>query len=360
MLKDVVENVAPALPGRLGSPDMVLRDDPRADPRLIAALAPFGLDGAPAPAPFGVDAPLEAKLEFCAAAEPGFEGLFQALLAEVPSPDGVESSTEMITGIDGNEIDLFIHRPAGVSETLPGVLHIHGGGMTILSAANPVYALWREKLAATGTVVVGVQFRNAAGALGPHAFPAGLNDCTSALNWMHDNRKTLNISKIIVSGESGGGNLTLATTLKAKQDGRLDQIDGVYAMCPYISNDYAQKKSGLPSLTENDTYFLGLDMMGVMSSVYDGADSTNPLAWPMHAEVADLEGLPPHVISVNELDPLRDEGLTYYRKLVAAGVPTVGRTVNGTTHAGDLMFQKAMPEVCQATLDDINRFANSL
>ncbi len=41
------------------------------------------------------------------------------------------------------------------------------------------------------------------------------------------------------------------------------------------------------------------------------ADMTNPLAWPMHAERGDLEGLRPHVISVNQFDPLRDEGLPF-------------------------------------------------
>ena len=40
----------------------------------------------------------------------------------------------------------------------------------------------------------------------------------------------------------------------------------------------------------------------------------------MHATVDDLAGLPPHVISVNQLDPLRDEGLVYFRKLLDAGV----------------------------------------
>ena len=53
---------------------------------------------------------------------------------------------------------------------------------------------------------------------------------------MIDNRSQLGISTLIVSGESGGGNLSLATTLKAKRDGLLGHIDGVYAMCPYISN----------------------------------------------------------------------------------------------------------------------------
>ena len=45
-----------------------------------------------------------------------------------------------------------------------------------------------------------------------------MNDCTSALQWMFDNKEKLGVSKIIISGESGGGNLTLATTLKAKKD----------------------------------------------------------------------------------------------------------------------------------------------
>ena len=48
-----------------------------------------------------------------------------------------------------------------------------------------------------------------------------------------------------------------------------------------------------------------------MADVYtdeSGADDQNPLAWPLCATAEDLSGLPPHVISVNELDPLRDEG----------------------------------------------------
>jgi acetyl esterase len=350
------------LPGRLGTPGMVLRDDPRADPRLVAALAPFGLDGAPEPAPVGAGSPIDAILEFSSAAEEGFEGLFAALAAGAPPVEGVTSTTRTITGVDGNDITLYIHRPGHDTGPLPGVLHIHGGAMVILSAAGPIYTRWRESLAATGMVVVGVEFRNGAGVLGDHPFPAGLNDCASALEWVHANRESLGISKLIVSGESGGGNLTLATALKAKQDGTLDRIDGVYAQCPYISNAYAEMPADLPSLHENNGYFLDCAMMGALTAPYDpeGMNAANPLTWPHRAKANDVEGLPPHVISVNQLDPLRDEGLAYYATLVGAGVSVVSRTVNGTTHAGDLMFPGALPDVYAATIRDIKGFADSL
>jgi len=352
----------PLLPGRLGTPAMTLGDDPRAHPRMVAALEAFGLAAHAAPAPVDLASPMDEVHAYVDAAEEGFSGLFTALYTDFGAMEGVERSVEVITGVDGNDITLFIHRPAGASGPVPGVLHLHGGGMVLLEAAGGNYPRWRDELAATGMVVVGVEFRNAGGKLGPHPFPAGLNDCSSALDWMHEQRSRLGISKIVVSGESGGGNLTLATTLKAKRDGRIERIDGVYAQCPYISGVYATKDESLPSLYENDGYFLDVSMMGVLAKVYDpsGDNSRDPLAWPYHAEVEELRGLPPHVISVNELDPLRDEGLSYYRKLLRAGVSAVGRTVAGTCHAGDCIFRAAMPDVYAATIRDIKGFAASL
>ena len=81
---------------------------------------------------------------------------------------------------------------------------------------------------------------------------------------------------------------------------------------------------------------------------------------PLSADVDDLKGLPPHVVSVNELDPLRDEGLAYFRKLVKAGVAVNSRTVNGTCHAGDVIFRGAIPEVYAASARDLSTFAHNL
>lgn len=329
---------------------------------MIAAMAELGMDVAPPPSPVTAANTIDELLAFCAEAEVGFDALGGAVVAKTPPVTGVSSYTEVIRGVNGNDINLYVHRPDAVDGPVPCIVHTHGGGMAILKAANPNYVRWRDDLAATGMVVIGVEFRNAAGALGPHPFPAGLNDCASGAQWAIANRDALGISKVIISGESGGGNLSIATALKAKQDGWIDEIAGVYAQCPYISNAYADPIAELTSLFENDDYFLNVENLGAMAKTYDpdGANSANPLAWPMHAQPSDLEGMPPHVISVNQLDPLRDEGLVYYRKLLDAGVSAVSRTVNGTCHAGDCLFLDAMPDVWQATIRDINGFAASL
>jgi acetyl esterase len=353
---------APVLPGRLGKPDMTLGEDPRADRRLLAVMEPLGLLAPPPAPPIDASSPIEAVLEYVATSEEGFEGLFGMLSSALAPIAGVTRSVEVIPGIDGNDITLYIHRPADGDRPLPGVLHLHGGGMAMLEAAGPAYNRWRDELAAAGLVVVGVEFRNAAGKHGPHQFPAGLNDCSSGLQWVHAHRDELGIGKLVVSGESGGGNLTLATTLKAKRDGNIEMIDGVYAMCPYISGVYAAPPAELTSLHENDGYFIDCEMMGALVRLYDpdGQHATDPLAWPLHAGADDVAGLPPHVISVNQLDPLRDEGIAYYRLLAGAGVSVACRTVNGTPHAGDMIFEAALPDVHAATLRDIKSFADSL
>lgn len=358
--------VAPALhanlPGRLGDPTMELRSDPRTDPRVAALLAPFGLDVEAADLPVDRSSPLDARLAVAAASEQAFDGVFAALLADVPEASGVETRTLRIEGADGNDITLFIDRPIGVPGPLPGLLHLHGGGMAILQAAGRSSAGWRALLAAQGCVVVGVEFRNSAGVLGPHPFPAGLNDCASALDWMHGQREALGLTSIVVTGESGGGNLSLASALKASREGRLDRIDGVYAQVPFIYGAYDTPDPALVSLVENEGYFIGPSMMTLMAALYDptGAHATDPLAWPYHADVEDLRGLPPHVITTDELDPLRDEGLAYLRALQKAGVNAVGHTYNGVGHAGEQIAAAAVPELFARALRDVADFARRM
>jgi acetyl esterase/lipase len=95
--------------------------------------------------------------------------------------------------------------------------------------------------------------------------------------------------------------------------------------------------------------------------VYDptGENAENPLTWPYFATDDDVAGLPPHVITVNEFDPLRDEGIAYSRLLQRAGVPVVGRVNLDLTHAAD-SFRAAVPGAYKAAVRDIRGFADTL
>ena len=183
-----------------------------------------------------------------------------------------------------------------------------------------------------------------------------------AVRWTYANRGDLGVTHLIVAGESGGGNLTLTVGHKAKREGWLHEIAGFYAQCPFISNRWHEPPDELPSLRECDGYFISLQQLVMMGSIYDptGAYARDAAAFAGMATEEELAGMPPHVISVNELDPLRDEGLAYYRKLVRAGVPAVGRIVAGTCHGGDLLLPGIMPEVFESTMRDVSGFAKSL
>ena len=346
--------------GRLADPAMSLATDPRADPRMVAALAAYGLDGLSEPLELASDTPLEEILAICLASEEGFMGLFEVIGSSHPPVPGVTRETVTIDGPAGDPLKFFIHRPESATGPLPAMVHIHGGGMAILHAASPLYHHMRDLLASAGMLVVGVEFRNAAGALGPHAFPAGLDDCVAAVRWTLDGAADLGAGRLVLAGESGGGNLSLATALRANREGWIDQIAGVYGMCPYIAGPsiYRDPPEELGSLEENDRYFISRDLLMPLATAYDpeGAYETDPLCWPLHASDDDLVGLPPHAISVNELDPLRDEGLAYLRRLWAAGVQATGRVVPGTCHGGDLIFSAAFPDVTASTLSDVAAF----
>ncbi|KUI15288.1 alpha/beta hydrolase [Mycobacterium sp. GA-1285] len=349
--------------GRLADPDCTLATDPRSDPRMVKALAQFGLDGRLPPVPLSVDSPLEDRIAFATMSEEGMGAILDALGKDLPAVSGVTTSTTTIPGPDGNDITLYISRPDDdAGDPLPAVVHLHGGGMAIGSAADTGYVRIRESLAATRLLVVGVEFRNSGGRLGPHPFPAGLNDCAAAVRWVAANRAELGVSHLIVSGESGGGNLTLTVAHKAKREGWLHEIAGCHAQCPYISNRWLEECEDLPSLAENDEYFVSRHQLALLGSIYnpDGSHAGDATCWAAVATDEELNGLPPHVISVNELDPLRDEGLAYYRRLVRAGVPAVGRVVAGTCHGGDLLCGAYMPEVFDATIRDVSGFAKSL
>jgi acetyl esterase/lipase len=222
-----------------------------------------------------------------------------------------------------------------------------------------MYRGWGKIIAANGVAVVMVDFRNclvASSVPEVAPFPAGLNDCVSGLKWVVANAGQLKIdpARIVVAGESGGGNLTLATGLKLRQDGDLGLIKGLYALCPYIRGEWPTPEC--PSSTENNGILLELhNNRGAIGYGIEAFTERNPLAWPSFATAQDVEGFPPTVISVNECDPLRDEGINFYRLLLSAGVPARCRQVMGTMHGTEIL-SIACPEISRDTARDLAAF----
>ncbi len=346
------------------APRCAVTADPRIDPAMAEALTSLGLGGLPeGPPPVRSTDPLDSVLGAVGGAHEAFQGLYESIA--LPNPgvgDTVEVTRHASSGA-GQDEDLTIFRPRGVDGPLPGVVYLHGGGMTILTADNPVHRRWCEDLAAAGAVVVLVEYRNAWTETGHHPFPAGLQDCLRAVDWVHRHRADLGIASLVVQGESGGANLALATTLLAGREGVLDMIDGVHTSVPYISGGYDwdedRRLASLPSLAENDGYFIDTAMMALLVRTYDpdGSHREDPLAWPYFATEGDLAGFPPTVISVNELDPLRDEGVVFARKLAAVAAPVSDRMNFGIVHGAELIFGHWLPAARKAAVRDIVAFA---
>jgi acetyl esterase/lipase len=144
-----------------------------------------------------------------------------------------------------------------------------------------------------------------------------------------------------------------------------EHVSGIYILSPFIYGCYDNHLKVLLSLVENDQYLYSRAQLVLLSSVYDptGLHKDDPLAWPYHASPEeDLKGFPPTRVILHELDPLRDEGLTFYRKLLRAGVKGAScNTVHGVCHGGDFLAMAwAYDSVFTAMLDDFVAFARAM
>jgi acetyl esterase/lipase len=338
-----------------------IASDPRIDPRIKAMFGAMpqaepGKDVASREAQLAEEATPEAQAR--ATAQLAFLKMMDS--EDIAPSAGLETRTLSFTSSpDGNEIKIQFIRPMD-GERLACVYYIHGGGMMMMSAFDGVYRAWGRIIARQGVAVAMVDFRNclrASSAPEVAPYPAGLNDCVSGLKWLRANAEQLGIdpTRIVVAGESGGGNLTLALGLALNRAGESGLVKGLYAFCPYIAGVWPQDR--YPSSTENNGILLDLhNNRGAMAYGIEALNARDPLAWPGFASEADVKGYPPTVISVNECDPLRDEGIEFYRLLLRAGVRARCRIAMGTIH-GTEIFAIACPDISLAAAQDVAAFA---
>ncbi|MDB5714005.1 MAG: esterase [Sphingomonadales bacterium] len=341
-----------------------LADDPRIDPRIKAVFGAF--DPKIAPDFATRDDLLAYETTETAQASAETFRRFRATMGgdHIETPEGLRTETlEFASAPDGNRIKIQFIRP-DTDECVPCVFHIHGGGMASGSCFEATYTTFARMIAKGGVAVAMVDFRNSvrpSSAIEVAPYPAGLNDCVSGIKWVWDNAGLLNIDceRIVVAGESGGGNLVLASGMKMLRDGDIGRIAGLYALCPFIAGLWPHPDC--PSSIENEGLFLSLHDNRYYALAYgiEHHRDRNPLAWPIFATADDIRGLPPVVISVNECDPLRDEGVNFFRLLLNNGVPARCRQVMATVHATEV-YTAVCPDISRSTAEDIAGFARHL
>jgi len=226
------------------------------------------------------------------------------------------------------------HSPA------PMIFFIHGGAF--MYGDLDVYDMLMKKLAReTGCIIVSVEYR-----LAPeNPFPAGLNDCYAAFQWVAEHAAEFggNPKNISIMGDSAGGNLAAGTVLMSREHKgpRAARQILIYPSTSFLDTIYPSREyfSG----RHGEAYLLSEELMLEVKESYlrPGEDVTNPYISPICAELS--SELPPALIITSQCDPLRDEGLQYAQKLRNAGVNVQYHMYDGMIH-GFVSFYSLLPE----------------
>ena len=262
----------------------------------------------------------------------GFSEMIALLNADL-DPAGVNIENRAVPGPQGApDVNLRIYSPENLQQTVPGLLHIHGGGF-VIGDLDSEYGICLALCRELGIVVVSIDYR-----LAPETpYPGGLEDCYSALQWVSGNSAELCIDprRLGIFGQSAGGGLSAATCLLARDRAGPPlcfQFLGIPELDDRLETPSMQRFVDTP-LWHRPNAELSWDFY-LGSDYRRGAADVPAHAAPARAE--DLSGLPPAYISTMEFDPLRDEGVLYALQLMQAGVATELHSFPGTFHGSSL------------------------
>ena len=212
--------------------------------------------------------------------------------------------------------------------TSPVVIYFHGGGF-IYKAAPYHYKLVKEYCVKTPCKVLMVDYRLTT----QNSFPVPANDCYSALKWLVENADNLKIdkSKIVIAGDSAGGNLAAAVTLMAR-DNKLIFPCGQMLIYPVI--DRRMKTQSMNKYT--DTPIWNSRLSKKMWELYLPNSNAENIEYASPIEAPNLSGLPNTYIETAEFDCLHDEGMEYAKALKAAGNAVFLNETKNTIHGFDM------------------------
>lgn len=187
------------------------------------------------------------------------------------------------------------------------ILYTHGGGFVTNSAAS------HRKVAGhlakkAGVPALVIDYRRAP----EHPFPAQIEDAIKAHQWLR--AQGFKPENTAVAGDSAGGNLAITSVLKLRELG-MPLPAAVIAFSPWL--DMESTASTFVTNAETDV-FINRDMAVMMAGLYlGGASATDPLANPLHAQLA---GFPPVFVVAGDAEVLQDDAHRFVEKARAAGV----------------------------------------
>jgi acetyl esterase len=250
----------------------------------------------------------------------------QARVVMNPDPPELKSAEPLAIPAPHGTIPARLYRPKTLRQMdglAPCLVFFHGGGWVIGNLET--HDVVCRKLAHEGElIVISVDYR-----LAPeHSFPAAVDDANISTKWIAVNARQLGIdaSRLVVGGDSAGGNLAAVVALDARDHGG-PAIAG--QMLVYPATELARTH---PSHREPETsVLLTHSVMPWFTNQYmNGGDVSDWRASP--ARAGTLAGLPPTYVLTAGADPLRDEGDEYAARLKAAGVRVTYRHFPGQFH----------------------------
>lgn len=231
---------------------------------------------------------------------------------------------------DGSFIEARSYRPrAALEKTLPVYIHLQGGGF-IAGTLSSEDAICSRIACGSEVVVVNVDYRHTP----EFKYPAQWNDAEDAFEWVHDNIKSLggDDARVVLGGISAGAWIASSLTLQRHINRSTDKrppIAGQVLMIPCLTHvdcrePQFSKMAGfsVSSYHENrDAPLLSVEELRWFTSLLqiENPDPTDLKMNPGNATTEQVKGLPPTVLGIVGLDPLRDEALLYAKMLTEAG-----------------------------------------
>ena len=268
--------------------------------------------------------------------------LFRLLTDLMPSPKKLEEvrvENTFIPHPDGHtNIRLRIYQPKSVTEPTPVLLWIHGGGYLIGKPEQDDDSC-SHFVRELGLTIVSVDYR-----LAPkYPFPAALDDCYSALQWVVSHSRQLGIDpkRIAIGGASAGGGLAAALVQLAHDR---QEIQIAFQMLVYpMLDDRTVLRTDIDD-SQNITWNHRSNRYGWESYLGRECGAAEVRAYSVPARRADLSGLPPAWIGVGALDIFHDEDVAYAQRLRECGVECEIEIVPGAFHGFDV-FDPTLPIV---------------